>query len=55
MNVQNIHNATFHNSLPGSFLPQARTLASFHEYGINSDPSLNGIGNSAYTNPILEV
>lgn len=46
MNVQSIHNATFANALPPTFLAQARDLANYHEYGVFSDPSLGGIGNS---------
>ncbi|THH19834.1 hypothetical protein EUX98_g8697 [Antrodiella citrinella] len=49
MNVQSIHNATFANRLPPTFLAQARALANFHEYGVFSDPSLGGIGNIAGT------
>lgn len=46
MNVNSIHNATFNNSLPTTYLAQARDLANWHEYYTFSDPSLNGIGNS---------
>lgn len=46
MNVQYIHNATFMQELPPTFLPQARDLANFHEYGVFSDWNPNGIGNS---------
>ncbi|KIK59269.1 hypothetical protein GYMLUDRAFT_169798 [Collybiopsis luxurians FD-317 M1] len=45
MNVQNIHNATFHSRLPATMLAQARTLAAFHEYGVFTSPELGGIGN----------
>ncbi|KAI0034616.1 histidine phosphatase superfamily [Vararia minispora EC-137] len=47
MNVQSIHNATFANALPSTFLPQARALANWHQYNSFSDPSLSGIGNIA--------
>ncbi len=46
MNVQSIHNATFAQRLPDTFLAQARDLANFHEYGVFSDPSFGGLGNS---------
>lgn len=46
MNVQSIHNATFANRLPPTYLAQARDLAAYHEYGVFSDPNLSGIGNS---------
>ena len=46
MNVQSIHNATFANRLPPTFLEQARDLANYHEYGVFTDPELDGIGNS---------
>lgn len=48
MNVQSIHNATFLNRLPPTYLAQARDLANYHEYNIFSDSSPTGIGNSAY-------
>ena len=47
MNVQSIHNATFANRLPPTFLAQARDLADYHEYGVFSDSTLGGIGNIA--------
>ncbi|KAJ7505571.1 phosphoglycerate mutase-like protein [Mycena galericulata] len=47
MNVQSIHNAAFAKALPPTFLAQALTLASFHEYGVFTSPQLNGIGNIA--------
>ncbi|KAI0685017.1 histidine phosphatase superfamily [Cytidiella melzeri] len=47
MNVQSIHNKTFADRLPPTFLAQARDLANYHEYGVFSDPSLEGIGNIA--------
>ena len=46
MNVQSIHNATFAQNLPSTYLAQARALANYHEYGVFSDPKINGIGNS---------
>ena len=49
MNVQFIHNATFAHRLPPTFLAQAYALANFHEYGVFSDTSFDGIGNSAYS------
>jgi len=48
MNVQDIHNQRFNQSLPPTFLAQVRALADFHEYGVFSDPNLAGIGNSEY-------
>ncbi|KZS90504.1 phosphoglycerate mutase-like protein [Sistotremastrum niveocremeum HHB9708] len=45
MNVQSIHNKTFFDRLPPTFLAQARALANYHEYGIFTSPQLNGIGN----------
>ncbi|KAK7689818.1 hypothetical protein QCA50_006457 [Cerrena zonata] len=47
MNVQSIHSAAFAQSLPNTFLAQARDLANFHEYGVFSDASIDGIGNIA--------
>ncbi|KAJ7725358.1 histidine phosphatase superfamily [Mycena metata] len=47
INVQSIHDASFAKALPPTFLPQAFTLASWHEYGVFSSPQLNGIGNIA--------
>lgn len=46
MNVQSIHNKTFADALPATFLNQARELANYHEYGVFTDTTLNGIGNS---------
>jgi prostatic aicd phosphatase len=46
MNVNDIHNATFAQALPPSFLEQARALANWHEYNVFSDPSVTNIGNS---------
>ncbi|KAJ3556948.1 hypothetical protein NM688_g1743 [Phlebia brevispora] len=47
MNVQSIHNQTFFNRLPNGYLAEARALANYHEYGVFSDQSFNGIGNIA--------
>ena len=47
MNVQSIHNATFLNDLPGTYLAQARALANWHQYNSFSAPQLDSIGNSA--------
>ncbi|KAH7885139.1 histidine phosphatase superfamily [Phlebopus sp. FC_14] len=47
MNVNNIHNATFAQTLPPTYLAQARALANWHEYNVFTDPSLTGIGNIA--------
>ncbi|KAL4249193.1 Histidine phosphatase superfamily protein [Abortiporus biennis] len=47
MNVQSIHNVTFATRLPPTYLEQARALANYHEYGIFTDPSFDGIGNIA--------
>jgi len=47
MNVQSIHNSTFAQILPPTFLEQARDLANYHEYGVFTDPQFNGIGNIA--------
>ncbi|GJE91913.1 hypothetical protein PsYK624_080650 [Phanerochaete sordida] len=49
MNVQSVHNATFLNNLPPTFLAQARDLANWHEYNVFSDTTLGGIGNIAGT------
>ncbi|RPD56153.1 phosphoglycerate mutase-like protein [Lentinus tigrinus ALCF2SS1-7] len=55
MNVQSIHNATFANSLPDTFLAQALDLASWHEYNVFSDDSFDGIGNIAFRAMIPSV
>ncbi|KAI0930855.1 hypothetical protein AcV7_004926 [Taiwanofungus camphoratus] len=47
MNVQSIHNATFAESLPPTFLAQVRDLANWHEYNVFSDTQFDGIGNIA--------
>ncbi|KAF9235189.1 histidine phosphatase superfamily [Melanogaster broomeanus] len=47
MNVNSIHNATFDQALPSTFLAQARALANWHEYNVFSDSSVTGIGNIA--------
>ena len=46
MNVNSIHNSTFANALPPTFLEQARALANWHEYNVFSDANVSGIGNS---------
>lgn len=46
MNVQSIHNSTFASRLPPNFLGHARDLANYHEYGVFTDSTLDGIGNS---------
>ncbi|KAF5355273.1 hypothetical protein D9758_006063 [Tetrapyrgos nigripes] len=48
INVQNIHNARFHQALPDTFLRQARDLANYHEYGVFTDPDVAGIGNMPF-------
>ncbi|KAL0578944.1 hypothetical protein V5O48_003035 [Marasmius crinis-equi] len=48
MLVENIHNAEFSKNLPATFLEQARHLTNYHEYGVFSDPQLDGIGNIAF-------
>lgn len=52
MNVQNIHNKTFSDRLPPTYLAQVRDLANYHEYGVFSDPSFDGIGNSELLAPL---
>ncbi|KIY48077.1 phosphoglycerate mutase-like protein [Fistulina hepatica ATCC 64428] len=47
MNVEYIHNATFADNFPTTYLPQARDLANWHEVGVFTSPSINGIGNIA--------
>ncbi|KAJ6466385.1 histidine phosphatase superfamily [Mycena sanguinolenta] len=47
INVQSIHDADFAKALPPTFLAQAYTLASWHEYNIFTSPQLDGIGNIA--------
>ncbi|KDQ50371.1 hypothetical protein JAAARDRAFT_186303 [Jaapia argillacea MUCL 33604] len=47
VNVQSIHNKTFYDMLPPTFLEQAYYYANFHEYGVFSDVSPGGIGNIA--------
>lgn len=46
MNVNDIHNATFANALPSTYLAQVQTLANWHEYNVFSDQAIGGIGNS---------
>lgn len=55
MNVQSIHNATFASRLPPSFLGHARDLANYHEYGVFTDSTLDGIGNSECRHPLINV
>ncbi|KAL7279753.1 hypothetical protein ACG7TL_006160 [Trametes sanguinea] len=55
MNVQSIHNATFANSLPPTYLAQARDLANWHEYNVFSDASSTGIGNIAFRTMVPSV
>lgn len=47
MNVNDIHNATFANALPSTYLAQVQTLANWHEYNVFSDQTIGGIGNIA--------
>ncbi|OAX39877.1 phosphoglycerate mutase-like protein [Rhizopogon vinicolor AM-OR11-026] len=47
MNVNNIHNSTFAQALPLTYLAQVRTLANWHEYNVFSDNGIGGIGNIA--------
>lgn len=46
MNVNYIHNQTFRQQLPPTYLEQARALANWHEYNVFSSPAVDGIGNS---------
>ncbi|KAK7056626.1 hypothetical protein VNI00_002343 [Paramarasmius palmivorus] len=55
MNVENIHDAAFHQNLPPDFLAQARALANWHEYGVFSSPELSGTGNIAFRTMIPSV
>ncbi|KZV74165.1 phosphoglycerate mutase-like protein [Peniophora sp. CONT] len=48
VNVNNIHNTTFHDELPATFVEQAYGFANFHENGVFSDVSPEGIGNVAF-------
>jgi prostatic aicd phosphatase len=48
MNVQAMHNAEFLKALPPTYLAQARDLANWHEYGVFSDTTPSGIGNSMF-------
>ncbi|KAJ8590211.1 phosphoglycerate mutase-like protein [Rhizopogon salebrosus TDB-379] len=47
MNVNDIHNATFAQALPPTYLAQAYALANWHEYNVFSDVDIGGIGNIA--------
>lgn len=49
MNVNNIHNATFAEALPPTYMAQVQALANWHEYNVFSDQSIGGIGNIAGT------
>ncbi|KAI0330803.1 phosphoglycerate mutase-like protein [Cubamyces sp. BRFM 1775] len=55
MNVQSIHNATFADRLPDTYLAQARDLANWHEYNVFSDDSITGIGNIAFRTMLPSV
>ncbi|KAI8971150.1 phosphoglycerate mutase-like protein [Trametes punicea] len=55
MNVQSIHNATFLDTLPKTYLAQARDLANWHEYNVFSDTSVIGIGNIAFRTMLPSV
>lgn len=46
MNVQNIHNERFADAVPEELMRRSRDLANYHEYGVFTSPSLDGIGNS---------
>ena len=47
VNVQSVHNATFLAELPPTFAAQSYYYANFHENGVFTDASPDGIGNSA--------
>ncbi|EGO01182.1 hypothetical protein SERLA73DRAFT_179284 [Serpula lacrymans var. lacrymans S7.3] len=47
VNVQSVHNATFYKQLPPTFAAQSYYYANYHEYGVFSAPTPNGIGNIA--------
>lgn len=47
MNVNDIHNATFAEALPPTYLAQARALANWHEYNVFTSASPTGAGNIA--------
>ncbi|KAI0321436.1 phosphoglycerate mutase-like protein [Amylostereum chailletii] len=55
VNVNNIHNATFHKALPPTFVEQAYGFANFHENGVFSDVSPAGIGNVAFRTVLPSV
>lgn len=48
MNVNNIHNTSFADNLPPTFLAQTRALANWHEYNIFTAVDPSGVGNSAF-------
>lgn len=45
MKVNYIHNETYAYRLPPSYLAQAQALVDFHEHGVFTDGSSEGIGN----------
>ncbi|XP_006462624.1 hypothetical protein AGABI2DRAFT_137285 [Agaricus bisporus var. bisporus H97] len=47
LNVRSIHEANFASQIPPSMLAQARDLANFHEYGVFTSGTPDGIGNIA--------
>ncbi|KAG6852916.1 hypothetical protein C0991_008175, partial [Blastosporella zonata] len=47
INSELIHNKTYAHRLPPTLIEQARHLADFHEDGVFSDKSINGVGNIA--------
>lgn len=47
INVNRIHNATFLQNLPPTFAEQAYAFANFHENGVFTDSTPNGIGQVA--------
>jgi len=55
VNVNNIHNASFHQALPPTFNAQAYGFANFHETGVFSDVSPTGIGNVAFRTVLPSV
>ncbi|KAJ7022776.1 histidine phosphatase superfamily [Mycena alexandri] len=58
MNTQFTYNKTYADSLPPTYLNQARALADFHESGVYSDTHANEIGNIAgrtLLHPVLDA
>ncbi|EJT96988.1 phosphoglycerate mutase-like protein [Dacryopinax primogenitus] len=47
INVNNIHNATFHSMVSNDVMEHVRALTNYHEYGVFSDVTPAGIGNIA--------